>query len=297
MLPLLLTLLTNDAEACNPGLPLFINALPALVDDVDPDAGDVAPPVLPSDSIFYVELGDGYYYSSEVTVRLLENGTLVDHELDVHTRTIDLIKEHIILEVRPIGEPNIGSIYSVELETQLEDRTVSVFEVGAGSTANISAVPSFSVSHDFEITPFENSCGNYSETDLLFSFDGHPEGQTINLYRINAELYQSGDAVPSNHQGNRFHTILYPNQNRSLPALITDAEESEGHCFYARFGNQAGLQGEASPVVCSIDTSSSTGADDDDNAKGALGCASAGSKDRPFWAILLVVLGLIRPRR
>ena len=300
MLHLLLSLFTNEAEACNPSLPLFVSALPALVSDVDPDAGDSAPPILPSDSIFHIELGDGYYYSSELTVRLFENDTIVDHEIEVHTRTIDLIKEHILVEVYPVDALNIGSIYSVEIETDLENRTVSAFEAGDGTTSIIDAVPSFTVSHTFEMTPAQNSCSNISETRLLFTFDDHAEGQTINLYRISGELYQSGDSIPSEQSGNRFHTILHPSQDRSLRALITDAEASEEYCFYARFGNQAGLEGEPSPVLCSTDTSPSnednnSNAEENDNKTDSnSGCASAGGNTMPTWAILCGLLGLIR---
>ena len=227
MFYLLLALFSYEADACNPSLPRFITALPALLSDVDPEADDVAPPVLPADSIFYIEFGDGYYYSSELTVRLLENGTIVDHELDVHTRTIDLIKEHIVLEVSPTEALSTGSIYSIEIETDEGSQTVSMFEAGEGTTDVIGSVPSFTVHHTFEITPIEHTCSNFSETRLVFAFEDHTEGQTINLYRVNAELYQSGDVVPSGHTVSRFHTILYPNQDLSLRALITDAEASD----------------------------------------------------------------------
>ena len=293
MILTLLSLLSTDADACRPEI--------ATVYDVVPSDQSMEVPV---DSILKIEMGAGYLQGTpEISLR--QGMKTLEVDLEIYTRTIDLIEEHIVLEVTPLDELEPSLEYTLEMvdEYSGESEVLSTFVVMEKRSEEVAEAPSLTwIEHTFyEISEAEmNSCHYENSTNLYFDF-GNGEGlssRSITIYRVNADLVYSGVEIEEEHLNERFHTVLKHGEYSTLSTKITGTSYDEEYCFVARYSNEAGQEGPLSSPVCSMNY-------DDMHWEcgtvmgplGWFGCSSIGPSTTGLFAMMMSVFGLVRRRK
>jgi hypothetical protein len=286
MLLTLLSIFSADADACSPGL--------AQVYDVVPSEQTESVPV---DTIIKIELGGGYLQGhQEIILRQGETQLLVD--VESHIRTIDLIEEHIVLEVTPLDELEPNLEYTVEsVNPDGELKTLSTFYTNERRSEAVLVTPTIHwVEHNFHaITEEEmNSCNYSNSTDVFIDFGNGEDLATysINLYRVD----RYSENLTADDLPDRFHTVLQNAQYTTLDAKITETTFEEEYCFVARYSNEAGQEGPLSDVVCSLDYAAMEW-ECGTRGFGLPGCSSMGLGTSGLFTMLMSLFGLVLRRR
>ena len=202
MIMMILSLFSNDADACSPGLASFLQSSPHhFAENV------------PIDSIIKIELGQGYLFDTpEVTVR--QGEMIVEVDISIHSRTLDLVAQHIMLEVTPLAELAPNSQYTVEIQGLSESETIE-FVTGEHHSETIDLVPVTYWSEYVFSRPSQesqSSCDGSSTTELFMDFNDDlitDSDYSLNLYRISADLADSERAISEEDLHERFLTILH----------------------------------------------------------------------------------------
>lgn len=293
MLLTLLSLFTADADACSPSMAMYFDSVP--------ETGSLEVPV---DAVFKIEMGGGYLFGTPDVI-LRHGEEKIDVDVVVHKRTIDLIEEHIVIEVTPLDHLVPEREYVVEMadsETS-EMKVISTVFVAERLTEEIEIAPEIVWLEDSFISLSEeemNSCAYSDRTDLFFDFGLGDENDnySINLYRVDANLVYSGAVITEENLGDRFHTVLRHGDYSSLSTKIEDTTADEEYCFVARYSNAAGQEGPLSAAVCSMDYNDMQWeCGTVMGPLGLFGCSNIGPGTASLFTMMMSVFGLVRRRR
>jgi hypothetical protein len=292
MLLSILTLLSQPVEACVPGQATYIDSLP-LADSKE----------VPVDSVITIEMGQGYLHETpDVVLRNGDQRVAVD--VMIHKRTLDLVEEHIVLELTPLDELIPEQEYTIELIDLQSGGLVDIssFVVVEKISEEITESPRISYLEDVFVETSEeemSECSYENRTDLYFEFyDEELVSNTINIYRVDAQLAYSGEEITEDDIGSRFHTILMAEGYPSLSTKISATSADEEYCFVARYSNSAGQEGPMSKPVCSLDFNYSewkcgTGM----GPLSWFGCSNVTSGSASLLTMIFALFGLVRRRK
>ena len=281
MLFLFTHLFTQPVEACTP---IIDNA---VLSRSFPENGSFG---VSMDAVIQLEFKDGITPDDMSSFSLRQDDIVLEIDAQVVLKNTDMMSELAVIEVIPAGllQPN------QQFVLEQAGEPILTFLTSDQLSTEVQGFPQVGWADQYFIDNREygemNSCQPDTQTSISIDFgeDSAKQDQAVVIYRVEA---QGGEQIIDDEP----FAMLLDVEESYVSIDIQNTTADEEFCFAAAYMNEAGVEGELSPVFCANDFY-----DYEYRCAFAgpwMGCATMNPDNLAWMSLGLGLVGLLRRRR